>query len=703
MSNNENLDPKKGQYYEMEEIDLDKRSPINAEAGKVEKPLKYPKGVWCIIANEFCERFCYYGMRTILALYLVRELSYSEDQATVIFHAFAALSYLTPLLGAILADSWFGKFWTILSLSIVYAAGSVLLSVSAIPNFLPPQTFAIIGLLLIAFGTGGIKPCVSAFGGDQFVLPAQQVQLEKFFSLFYLSINAGSLISTFLTPILREDVQCFEKDCYTLGFGVPAALMVVATIIFVTGKPLYRMTKPEGNIVVKVCKIIGYALVNRCKNSEHQKEHWLDHAKGKYDEKDIADTKLALNALSMFLTVPIFWAIYDQQGSRWTFQATRMNGDVGFYNIKPDQMQVINPFLILALIPIFNFTLYPLFEKIKICNKPLGKMCLGGILAAVAFLISAFLDWRILQSGGVMPKAGQAQLRIYNTMNCSVIISADGAVKIDGHEIGSLDLWENLHIAAQGNQSFQLSAKPGPTCRDQQEMTYDLTIEEKTAQSFAILGGFENVRMNLSERYIDSPEKSSHGKGKVRVILNAVHNKTFPVTFNGTQLKIINIQPNTPVSKIAEIEPGSYDITPIGIESNKKFVIKAGGVYTYLLNGETRQVVETIITPENRISLLWQLPQYIVITTAEILFSVTGLEFSFTQAPVSMKSVIMAGWLIAVTVGNIIVIFVAEAQIFEEQMWEYVLFAGIMLAAMAIFNIQARYFKYVENDKEEEK
>jgi solute carrier family 15 oligopeptide transporter 1 len=86
-----------------------------------------------------------------------------------------------------------------------------------------------LGLFIIALGTGGIKPCVSAFGGEQFVRPQQDKQLEQFFSVFYFAINAGSLISTFVTPILREDVQCFgSNSCFPLAFGVPAVLMIVA-------------------------------------------------------------------------------------------------------------------------------------------------------------------------------------------------------------------------------------------------------------------------------------------------------------------------------------------------------------------------------------------------------------------------------------------------------------------------------------------
>ncbi|GIY81677.1 peptide transporter family 1 [Caerostris extrusa] len=71
---------------------------------------KYPKAVFFILGNEFCERFCYYGMRTILTIYLTEELLYNDSSATVIFHSFVMLSYFTPLFGALLADSWLGKF-----------------------------------------------------------------------------------------------------------------------------------------------------------------------------------------------------------------------------------------------------------------------------------------------------------------------------------------------------------------------------------------------------------------------------------------------------------------------------------------------------------------------------------------------------------------------------------------------------------------
>lgn len=91
----------------------------------------------------------------------------------------------------------------------------------------------ITGLALVALGSGGIKPCVAAFGGDQFKMPEQAAQMATFFSIFYFAINSGSLISTTITPILRHDVNCFgDDDCFPLAFGVPGMLMIVSIGMF---------------------------------------------------------------------------------------------------------------------------------------------------------------------------------------------------------------------------------------------------------------------------------------------------------------------------------------------------------------------------------------------------------------------------------------------------------------------------------------
>uniref|UniRef100_A0A914UUJ9 Solute carrier family 15 member 1 n=1 Tax=Plectus sambesii TaxID=2011161 RepID=A0A914UUJ9_9BILA len=164
----------------------------------------WPKTTFCIVSNEFCERFSYYGMRTVLTLYLLNVLKFSDNASTVFFNGFTVLCYATPVLGSILADGYIGKFKTIMFVSLLYALGQIVLAFSSTQTAtskLHPM-LDMLGLLIIAFGTGGIKPCVSAFGGDQFEL-GQERMLSIYFSLFYFSINAGSMISTFVSPIFR--------------------------------------------------------------------------------------------------------------------------------------------------------------------------------------------------------------------------------------------------------------------------------------------------------------------------------------------------------------------------------------------------------------------------------------------------------------------------------------------------------------------
>lgn len=161
---------------------------------------------------------------------MTQKLEMDDDSATIIYHVFQMMVYFMCTIGAIISDIWLGKFKTIFFLSLIYASGSILISASAIPNSpLPPQAILYVGLLLIAFGSGGIKPCVSSFGAAQFKLPSQAAQLAAYFSMFYFTINTGSLVSMSLTPILREDVHCFgENSCYSLAFGIPAVLMIIS-------------------------------------------------------------------------------------------------------------------------------------------------------------------------------------------------------------------------------------------------------------------------------------------------------------------------------------------------------------------------------------------------------------------------------------------------------------------------------------------
>eukprot|EP00003_Mantamonas_plastica_P010382 TRINITY_DN19824_c0_g1_i1.p1 TRINITY_DN19824_c0_g1~~TRINITY_DN19824_c0_g1_i1.p1 ORF type:complete len:235 (-),score=47.94 TRINITY_DN19824_c0_g1_i1:25-729(-) len=198
---------------------------------------RYPRCVWFITANEMCERFSFYGLRAILVLYFHNFMGYSEDNSITYYHLFIFLSYLWPVLGGYIADAHLGKYKTILYLSVIYCIGTVILSVTAIQGVTgtPPHWWGfVLGLLLISFGTGGIKPCVSSFGGDQFMgTENDEEDITAFFHIFYFSINTGSFVSILATPLIRNYFS------FAAAFALPAVLLTVSILFFWMGRDTY--------------------------------------------------------------------------------------------------------------------------------------------------------------------------------------------------------------------------------------------------------------------------------------------------------------------------------------------------------------------------------------------------------------------------------------------------------------------------------
>src|SRR5947207_778879 len=171
------------------------------------KTSTWPPGVPYIIGNEAAERFSYYGMNSIVVIFWTMYLYnksgqlavMSQEQADAWYHTFVSALYFLPLVGAVLADAFFGKFWVVFWLSIVYCAGHAVLALigSGVAHVISPVWLSAIGLFLIALGAGGIKPCVSTNVGDQFGETNKHL-LPKLFNWFYFTINAGSALSNIL-------------------------------------------------------------------------------------------------------------------------------------------------------------------------------------------------------------------------------------------------------------------------------------------------------------------------------------------------------------------------------------------------------------------------------------------------------------------------------------------------------------------------
>lgn len=374
---------------------------------------KIPKGIPYIIGNEAAERFSYYGMRTILVVFMTQYLMnpsgeldvMTEEKAKEWYHNFGTAVYAAPLLGAILSDWLLGKYRTILWLSIVYCLGHAALAVDH------TRTWLLIGLALIALGSGGIKPCVSAHVGDQFGRTNQHM-LTGVFGWFYFSINAGALFSIALTPFLLEEVGP------GWAFGVPGILMAIATLLFWMGRKVFVHIPPAGPTFFK---------------------------------QILSDGSLSgvAKLVPIYLFVSMFWALFDQTGAAWVLQAEKMNRN--WLGLGPDtitwieglhpvlrffvqpilhplaaQVQLINPLLILLLVPVFNYGVWPLLGKVMDL-RPERKMTIGMFVAAVSFIPVAVAQ-------GVIDAGGSPSI-LWQYLGFFVITSAEIMVSVVGLEL----------------------------------------------------------------------------------------------------------------------------------------------------------------------------------------------------------------------------------------------------------------------------
>ena len=360
-----------------------------------------PPGVPYIIGNEAAERFSFYGMRSILTVfmtaYLVNRMGQlapmGDAEARAWFATFVSAVYFLPILGAILAEGFLGKYNTILWLSIVYCLGHLALAFmdTAWGIGFGQEKVLAIGLGLIALGSGGIKPCVSANVGDQFGESNKHL-ISKVFGWFYFSINAGSFISTILCPLMLANPNWGPR----WAFGIPGVAMFIATIFFWAGRKKFVHIPAA-----------GFGFVKQMFSKE------------------------GLGALGrlviVYIFVAIFWSLWDQSsGGSWTLQARNM--DLNFFGMQllPAQVQTANPILILLFIPLMTYVVYPAIDKVFPLT-PLRKIGIGLFLTGFSFVVIAYIQSMI--------DAGQRPTIWWQFLAYVILTAGETMVSITGLEL----------------------------------------------------------------------------------------------------------------------------------------------------------------------------------------------------------------------------------------------------------------------------
>jgi POT family proton-dependent oligopeptide transporter len=325
---------------------------------------KAPPGIWHILTNEAAERFAYYGMTLILTEFMTKHLVggvMSGGSGISWYHIFKFVTYLFPIIGAVIADLWFGKFRTIIFFSILYCFGFLSITVDQ----------SRVGLfscaILVAIGSGFIKPCVSANVGDQFGKSNQHL-MAKIYNWFYFAINFGAFFGPFITPKLMNNPSYGPK----WAFGLTFVMMVFATIVFWMGRKLYVHAPAAGKSFLKGI-FSGEGL--------------------------IVVRKLSI----LFFILSAFYALYELSGSAWIIQAEKLNKHWIGYNWESSQVPSFNALFVMILIPIFTYVIYPVMNKFFKLNA-LRKIAIGMFFLIVPFLVIVWLEYRI--RAGQTPSIG---------------------------------------------------------------------------------------------------------------------------------------------------------------------------------------------------------------------------------------------------------------------------------------------------------
>ncbi|MFT3920681.1 peptide MFS transporter [Cloacibacterium sp.] len=218
----------------------------------VQAQSRHPKGLWVLFSTEMWERFNFYGMRAILSLFMVNALMLGESNASIIYGGFLALCYLTPLLGGFIADKYLGNRYCIMLGGTLMAIGQLLLFYSAISfstSLESSKAIFWLGLLVIIFGNGFFKPNISSMVGSLY--PAsQKTKLDSAFTIFYMGINIGALLSQYFVPLIADVKVNGVQDPYVFKWGylMAAIAMLLGTFIFFFLKDKYVVT-PEGKAI----------------------------------------------------------------------------------------------------------------------------------------------------------------------------------------------------------------------------------------------------------------------------------------------------------------------------------------------------------------------------------------------------------------------------------------------------------------------
>jgi dipeptide/tripeptide permease len=672
----------------------------------------HPIGFWFFFWGEFAERSCFYGMRAILLLYMTQVLKFTDGTANQVQSYFIAACYLLPLLGGYVADNYLGKYRTIVYFAVPYIIGQLLLGISSLHK--PEYLFLSLGLL--AMGSGVIKPNISTLMGltyDQ-QRPGWSKLRSDAFALFYGSINIGAALTSFGVPWIRNYYGS-DSHAYAIAFLFPAVLMILAFIVFAAGKPFYAKETIQR--------------VRPTPAERHQRIVILRRLFG------------------LFFVVMIFWSLFDQSSFVWTlFARDHLQLRLLGYQLSPDQLQTVNPVLIILLLPPITM-LWHLLARFGLNLRPTDKMLIGFTLTTITMWITV---WAAFRGADAMLAGGSAALA---GAEKTAVAAAVELVHDPAADKAGLGLIEAAAARRAAKEELD-GAKADPAVQAAKAAVETSKAAMKAALQSAQTAGPKKVAVATARRAATASihvakavtdlaqntamDKNSADSGEVikvaKALIEAAQAKA-EATEEAVKLATSAAEDKEKESPDSTQPQVKFDLgdcsmaairatTAAAAAGKSTKAAAAGNARAARLNAAVAAVnsADSAVavaraaadindsprppaifeteeaTAAARISMLWQVIPYILITMAEICISVVGLELAFAAAPAAMKSFVTACWLLTVFFGDIL-----NAQVtplYNETFWGisltpdwyFLFFATLMIPVTLAFVIVSRRF-----------
>ncbi|GLT34469.1 hypothetical protein SLA2020_089790 [Shorea laevis] len=407
------------------------------------------KTIAFILGNEICERMAMMGFTRNMVNYLTLQLHMPMTTAAKTVTNYNGTSSLTPLLGAFIADSYAGKFWTITVSSLIYLLGMIILTLSAaLPQLRPPPCegnqlckeandtqlcILYLSLLLTALGSGGIRPCVAAFGAEQFVEdnPEQTKKTWVYFNWFFFAMGAAMLMASTVLVYIQDNVG------WGWGLGIPTIAMALSIVVFLVGYSLYRNLDPAGSPFVRILQIIVAAFrkrkiplvsspelmyVNKELDASISKDGMFDHSNQfkfldkaaiETEEDNIKSTgkpnlwrlntihrveelKCIIRMLPIWAAGILFATANAQQSTFYLQQANTMNRHLSkSFQIPSASLSVFSMIPMLITIVIYDRLFVPVARKFTGLDRGINflqRMAIGFFLVILATLVAGFIE-----------------------------------------------------------------------------------------------------------------------------------------------------------------------------------------------------------------------------------------------------------------------------------------------------------------------